>query len=589
MKSYPLVPAACTWLLLSGPGAAFPDAALPALLDRALLRFDASQSGVVEVERGDRELRMGSLHAFVVASLEGRSGTGTIIHTGGSNARLSIFGDGANFRLETSDHQYGRRVGAAVDDAAHLFEVAHFIDPALTPLTGRTAWPGEFRMNGALCGKFFAEAAKVPLDGLTTGWPAHAAEALKPGRVREILIFDTALSGDAARAVRQHLAEKWNLALREWSIPDDLPRLPELPVGPPRKTSSFGYYNESPESPDGRRLAYIVFDAPVNHQNPVEAFSLWTCSVDLREHRKVMDAPFPANLHNGAVVHWVDNSRIALGSDRGGTIMVVNADTGAVEFGPYSPGWPGGTGHNGKLLLHMIGASDLGPAGLYVLDTQSGAVDRLFTLAEFSAFHEALQWRGQADPARWRFVHGKYSTDGSHIAFTIHTGKGGGQHLFTARSDGSRLSPWGRMAANRGADKPLHFLWYDADTLFGVDQECMDGTPNNLFVKRWRLDGTYIETLAGPACHLGMSQDRGWFAGETFYYDNPVRLHLYRSGETLPAAVIFEHEGIIPTWIDNGHVNPSFSRDGRRVYYNRPVDNERVQAFACDISPLLGD
>jgi hypothetical protein len=135
----------------------------------------------------------------------------------------------------------------------------------------------------------------------------------------------------------------------------------------------------------------------------------------------------------------------------------------------------------------------------------------------------------------------------------------------------------------------LHYQWYDDETIFGADQDTFDGTPNNLFIKRWTREGVYLETIGGPGNHIALSYDKKWVAGENFYYEDPVKLYLYKHGKTEPSAVIFEHHGITPTWINSGHVNPSFSRDSSRIYYNRPVDDDFSQAYFVDISELAND
>lgn len=527
-------------------------------------------------------LQWGDFHLFVVARTTTPSDPVALLHTGDGPQRISIFSDGNNFKLETSDNRYGKRVGIKTDAKLHLFEVSHYIDKTTERFSNRTAWPGEFRIDGSLCGKFFAERGEMALTGLRIEGNV-ATRGLSGASVKELVIFGRKLDGKEALDMRNELAGKWKVALTETVEAAEIPGLQETTVGPEGKYSSFGYYNESPESPDGTRIAYIVFDKDPSLEEPQQPFSIWLCDTDLQNHRKVMESPFPVNLHNGAVLQWVDNQHICIGSDSRGGILVVNVRNGQTVYGPYSPGWPGGTNLNGMVLLHMADESKLGQAGLYCLNTRDGKVKRLFATEQFASFYESLDWRGSPYPSDWRFVHGKFSTDGSHIAFTIHTGRGGGQHLFTARSDGTGLRPWGKLVQDRGADKPLHFLWYDDHTLYGVDQSCEDGTPNNLHVKRWDLEGNFIETLAGAACHLGMSPDKSWIAGETFYYDDPVRLYLYNSGHTDPAALVFEHKGTHPTWILGGHVNPSFSRDGRRLYYTRPVDNHRVQAYRCTV------
>ena len=57
-----------------------------------------------------------------------------------------------------------------------------------------------------------------------------------------------------------------------------------------------------------------------------------------------------------------------------------------------------------------------------------------------------------------------------------------------------------------------------------------------------------------------MSYDKKLFAGDSFYFDDPTSLYVYRSGETTPAAIVFEEKGVFPTWVLSAHINPAFSR-----------------------------
>ena len=139
----------------------------------------------------------------------------------------------------------------------------------------------------------------------------------------------------------------------------------------------------------------------------------------------------------------------------------------------------------------------------------------------------------------------------------------------------------------RGSDKPLHWHWYDNEHLYGVDQESLDGTPNNLHIKLWDLDGNYVRTLAGRGNHTAMSYDCKLFAGDSFYYDDPSWLVVYRDGEVRPAAVAFEEPGVFPMSTLGAHANPAFSRDGRRLYYKRPVADSLFQAYYVDLNPIL--
>ena len=355
--------------------------------------------------------------------------------------------------------------------------------------------------------------------------------------------------------------------------------------------SSFGIYDQSPESPDGTRIVYVVYDYFPDEQKMVAPVSLWICDRDLKNHRSIKKLEDLTCNHNGAFQQWIDNNSIAYSGTHikkvndkylKGSIRVINADTGKLEFGPFTGGFLSDNSFNGKVMMNMqFQDNNLGSQGLYELDTKKGIVKCLFRNTDFEQYRDKYNWPGNKDPKLWSTTHSMNSTDGSHIAFSIHThGKDGHQQLFTCKADKTDLVYW-------GADFPGHFLWYDKNTLWGADNNVDDGHDNDRFFKRWDRHRNYIETLSGPGCHTAASADRLWFAGETGYYSNPVKLFLYRKGMPTPAAVIFEHKFPCITWKARGHANPSFSRDGKRIYYNRAVSETIKQAYFCDISKII--
>jgi hypothetical protein len=219
--------------------------------------------------------------------------------------------------------------------------------------------------------------------------------------------------------------------------------------------------------------------------------------------------------------------------------------------------------------------TNLGQQGLYELDTKTGKVRCIFENEDFVGYKN--KWKGNNDPKKWTFTHSKYSSDGSHIAFTIVTDQ---QHLFTVKADGSDLRYW-------GPDKPMHFHWFDEDTLWGSDYLTDDGSPDNHYLKRWSRDKKLIEVLAGLGNHTAVSSDRMWFAAETDYRSDPVDLRVFRRGHTEPVALVFSHSFADLTWKKRAHVNPSFSRDGTRLYYNRAVSSNMKQAYYCDLKDII--
>jgi hypothetical protein len=58
---------------------------------------------------------------------------------------------------------------------------------------------------------------------------------------------------------------------------------------------------------------------------------------------------------------------------------------------------------------------------------------------------------------------------------------------------------------------------------------------------------------------------------------------LYRRGETKPDCILATMPIVQPIWTLSAHVNPSFSRDGKRVYFNRAMADGLSQAYYVDL------
>ncbi len=531
------------------------------------------------------ELSSGSVHIFVIArSGERLPDEQTIIGMGKDYPAFNLTDDGQLYRLFTGMAGHQQPEGIQADTSLHIFEFDHVIDRNLASKSSRTHWPGEFFIDGALCGKLFLPAAGLPLDKLTLG---NAPDGKSPffGMISEVLIYNEPLDRTEKENVRHSLAGKWGIILNETDILDpSIPRLEEHRVGPKNKCSAFAYFDQTPESPDGSRIAYIVYEG-----NPSSAkrlpVSLWICDRDMTRHRLVTKNVIVTNYHNGSMGHWASNDLFVIGCDGYQEVRVIDVNTGYTVFGPYTKCWPGGISHNGLVLLHTVAGSNIGGPGLFSLDTGTGFLTKIADTYDFEKFYDEYQWTGDADPRTWRFVHGKYSPDGKKIACCI-SPHGGPQYFFIADADGSDIRIFGNRMPQKGQDIPLHYQWYDNEHIFGADQETLDGSPNNLQVKIWDLDGNYIRTAAGQSNHPAMSPDRRYFTGDSFYYDDPSWLVIYRNGETKPAAVVFEEEGIYPMWMLSAHANPAFSRDGKRLYYKRPVDDRMFQAYYVNLDTL---
>jgi len=341
-------------------------------------------------------------------------------------------------------------------------------------------------------------------------------------------------------------------------------------VGDKKSCSGFGYYGICPESPDGTRICYTRFvDPPTAYRVRFRA-ELWVCDRDLKNQRKVADIP-AVGPHNTAMALWVDNRRIVYQSGYHET-FVVDADTGQTVLGPLA-GQLQHNAHDGRFLI-CLNKREAPPEkrGLYSVDAHTGEQRLILPTRTLLPFADRIQI---PDPDRWVIQHGQWSEDGSLIAMKLWAANGIPCMLFTCKADGSDIVCFG--------PKPMHFQWYDEQTLFGHDDKVADGLPDNKELRRWRRDATVVETLGGYGCHPAMSPDRQWIATETWYGSEPVRLMLYERAELAPDRLLDIMAEAETVWAIHAHVNPAFSRDGKRVYFTRAVAAGLSQAYYVDL------
>jgi len=325
----------------------------------------------------------------------------------------------------------------------------------------------------------------------------------------------------------------------------------------------WGYYGVPPESPDGKRLCYALYPEPIDlnrdERYPVYPAQLWVCNIDGTRHRMLFKGS--GSVHNGLLQSWVDDKRIVFVSD--GAIRIIHADTGKIEFGPLKGFHCGHYARGGKVLLYKYPNAGSKQQGLHEFDTATGKMRLVLP-------HSKGIW------------HVQYSPDGRKALFTTD----GNTHLVVANLDGSGI----KMFPSK---KPMHFQWFDDQSFFGYAYQGVVGVDLNKHreyeLYRWNLDGKVIEYLAGHGCHGAAREDGKYFAGESWYQSKPIKLRLYAQGSREPLLTIFSHSFDKVTWFNGGrhHVNPSFSRDGMRLSYNKTVNENTSHAFSYDLTGLV--
>ena len=139
-------------------------------------------------------------------------------------------------------------------------------------------------------------------------------------------------------------------------------------------------------------------------------------------------------------------------------------------------------------------------------------------------------------------------------------------------------------------DKPVHQLWFDDETYMATRQfnqgkhiEC-----ETSYIARFSKDGEELEVLGGVSNHMDGSKDRQWFAGDRCYPNYAPNVYLYKRGDKTPVATFNIVQNEETTWKKQVHPNPSFSRDGKRLYFNRQTADGKCEAVYVDISDIVG-
>ncbi len=325
----------------------------------------------------------------------------------------------------------------------------------------------------------------------------------------------------------------------------------------PGQWAVLGSWDTPPDSPDGQHVVYVNFPTPPRDRGVTDA-ELWLCRSDGTGHRKVADLLTQA--HDGASQRFIANDRILYYTD--GYTYIVDLD--------------------GNLLTRIEGQSKHDNTETYFLlrggegfpirrsDFEGNTRDILQT-ADLAYWADALP--GSDDPQEWVFRHIHIAPETENIAVQLDTGDQP-WYLFTCRPDGNDLRYFGI--------KPMHVNWWDGDTLVGADNLIDDGHPNDWSIRRWDRDRNVIETLAGPGNHPTISPNRRWIVTDPPYGADPVTLIEYDLSRKTSRAI--DSYGTDIVWGMKTHLNPAFSHNGRRLYWNRPSDNETMEVWYYRIS-----
>ena len=354
-------------------------------------------------------------------------------------------------------------------------------------------------------------------------------------------------------------------------------------ISPSGSFCQWGSYNQTPESPDETKLVYSKYTQVPTTDGWAYDGEVWLCSSNGTNHVKVADFR-DKNPHNGAGTYWIDNTRIAANNIWNGTKFgaAVFDTSGAILYGPYRCAYVQHGPVNNTILIESPiwnpnnVTRDLA-IGIWKLDISTGTLTQVVSQSSFLPFKDLMT--GSDDPSDWSMTHPTWSTDGTKIAIRLSVAEGSKNNMFNFNADGTEIAYFGI--------KPTHFDFFDSKSIWGDDDMVNDGQTNNKFMRRWDLTGGFLETIAGAGNHNAISPNKMLLAAENWYSSNPVNLYLYKFGNTTAIATLMSHPYTAVTWDLDVHVNPSFSRNGKKLFYNQAVSSGMNEAWVVDISSYI--
>lgn len=347
----------------------------------------------------------------------------------------------------------------------------------------------------------------------------------------------------------------------------------------------LGMNGGQPESPDGKRIVYArkkIIDNPEFQET-----QLWICDRDtLENHKKIFTVK--CGNHNGPSATFVDNSKIVFRDAIDGlsVFRIVDVDSGDVVYGPIFAK-ESHCSENGKypfsISENFLGKNPNYPqidsCGIYTLDIKTGEVEKIveteqiidmvkdagYTPNEWTTSMSHVQLNPSATSVMMRLSVEECPKFGALGAIDIKTGK-------------SYLIP----------DKPVHQLWFDDESYMATRQYFSDHIEmETSWIGRFSKAGAEMEVLGGIGNHIDGSPDRQWFVGDRAYPDHPLDILLYKRGDKNPIAILDSQNFQHIVWKLQVHPNPTFSRDGKRVYFNRPISDSKTEAVYVDISEII--
>ena len=385
--------------------------------------------------------------------------------------------------------------------------------------------------------------------------------------------------------------------------------------------SKAGWWNQPIENPSGNKIVYEVFTETYNDFHNSNGWYRANIIVYDIVHGNTTATltGYEASPHNGAEIKWIDDTHIAIFNSSTANIDIWdinNTATGPVSifdndlYGVCGGMYPMDYNENNGFLLTgqmqygmVYGTNDITLGDVMLLNPFNGNARVVLDASAFVAWIQNMKdqlirlnkdpnnysW----DPRDWMISHKYFSPDGNLIWIKLTVRDASRNNTFDF---GFTFNLNGDISSIKFYDawSRSHPTWWDNNRIYNDDGWIYnrDGTKYKKVVGYTTEENNNIYYT--PTLHPGFSSctqnypQRKYVAGEDGNPNIPLTMQLFKSGILGPLAILFESSNTNLIWVNSKtnnhfHVNPSFSRDGKRIYYTRQVNSGTIGLYAYDI------
>lgn len=327
------------------------------------------------------------------------------------------------------------------------------------------------------------------------------------------------------------------------------------------------------ESPDSSRIIYAK-KKDISQRKDME---IWICDANFKNHRHI----YTVNClnHNGPSATFIDNNTVVFRdmSDELSAFIIMNVDDLKINHKIFAK-----EGHRAQNKIYPFSISEeflyknpsypsINKTGIYTLDTRSNVIKMILSgddIIDMVRKHGLTPIKSTVSVS-----HVQLNPSATSVMMRIGVKE---CPVFGALGCVDIYSGKTYMIPN----KPVHQLWYDDETYMATRQFEHNGhiEMSTSYIARFSKTGEELEVLGGIGNHIDGNKDKTLFAGDRCYPGYSPNIYIYKRGNKKPIYTIEIPNLQKVIWEYQVHPNPSFSKDGKRLYFNMPVSESKTEA-----------